>query len=85
MTYATRLLVGAAFSLSAAGAHAQAIGTGTVWKCMEQDNRAHYTNIKKETEGKWRPEIDPAREPSCSGGGEATAGEIPENTTWPIT
>lgn len=33
---------------AAAGAHAQ----GTVWKCMEGDGRAHYTNIKKETDGK---------------------------------
>ena len=24
----------------------------TVWRCTEADNRAHYTNIKKETEGK---------------------------------
>lgn len=35
---------------AASGAHAQA--QGTVWKCMEPDGRAHYTNIKKETEGK---------------------------------
>ncbi len=35
---------------AAAGAHAQ--GTGTVWKCIEGDGRAHYTNIKKETDGK---------------------------------
>lgn len=27
-------------------------GGSTVWKCLEQDGRAHYTNIKKETEGK---------------------------------
>ncbi len=25
---------------------------GTVWKCVEADGRAHYTNIKKETEGR---------------------------------
>jgi hypothetical protein len=31
---------------------AQAQPQGTVWKCMEADGRAHYTNIKKETEGK---------------------------------
>jgi hypothetical protein len=36
---------------AAAGGHAQA-QQGTVWKCMEADGRAHYTNIKKETEGK---------------------------------
>jgi len=36
---------------AASGAHAQA-QQGTVWKCMEADGRAHYTNIKKETEGK---------------------------------
>jgi hypothetical protein len=33
---------------AASGAQAQ----GTVWKCVEADGRAHYTNIKKETEGK---------------------------------
>jgi len=33
---------------TASGVHAQ----GTVWKCVETDGRAHYTNIKKETEGK---------------------------------
>ncbi len=39
---------------AASGAHAQAQpqGQGTVWKCVEADGRAHYTNIKKETEGK---------------------------------
>jgi hypothetical protein len=30
------------------GAYAQS----TVWRCTESDGRAHYTNIKKETEGK---------------------------------
>jgi hypothetical protein len=25
---------------------------GTVWRCAEADGRPHYTNIKKETEGK---------------------------------
>src|SRR5262245_20804570 len=36
-------------ALGAAGlAHAQ----GTVWKCIEGDGRAHYTNIKRETDGK---------------------------------
>ena len=29
-------------------AHAQ----GTVWRCAEADGRPHYTNIKKDTEGK---------------------------------
>jgi hypothetical protein len=33
----------------ASGAGAQ---QGTVWKCVGADGRAHYTNIKKETEGK---------------------------------
>ncbi len=47
MIAATRLLACAAFAV-ASGASAQA----TVWKCMESDNRAHYTNIKKETENK---------------------------------
>ncbi|MGH8681743.1 MAG: hypothetical protein ACREVP_09600, partial [Burkholderiales bacterium] len=37
---------------AASGAHAQAQGQGTVWKCVEADGRAHYTNIKKETDGK---------------------------------
>src|SRR5262245_29505188 len=34
----------------ACGAHAQS--AGTVWKCIEPDGRAHYTNIKKEADGK---------------------------------
>jgi hypothetical protein len=50
MALATRWLACAAFAV-AGGAYAQA-GTGTVWRCVEQDHRAHYTNIKKETEGK---------------------------------
>jgi len=33
---------------AASTAHAQT----TVWKCTESDGRPHYTNIKKETEGK---------------------------------
>ncbi|MGH8680529.1 MAG: hypothetical protein ACREVP_03365 [Burkholderiales bacterium] len=39
---------------AASGAHAQAQaqGQGTVWKCVEADGRAHYTNIKRETDGK---------------------------------
>src|SRR5262245_6628758 len=32
------------------GAHAQS--AGTVWKCIEPDGRAHYTNIKKDADGK---------------------------------
>jgi hypothetical protein len=37
----------------AGGAYAQSqAGTGTVWRCIEQDGKAHYTNIKKETDGK---------------------------------
>lgn len=51
MALATRLLACAAFTV-AGGAHAQQQGTGTVWRCLEQDGKAHYTNIKKETEGK---------------------------------
>jgi hypothetical protein len=40
--------------VAASGAHAQAHAQaqGTVWKCVETDGRLHYTNIKKETEGK---------------------------------
>jgi hypothetical protein len=37
---------------AASGAYAQTQTQGTVWKCVEADGRAHYTNIKKETEGK---------------------------------
>jgi hypothetical protein len=51
MALATRLLACAALTV-AAGAYAQQPGTGTVWRCLEQDGRAHYTNIKKETDGK---------------------------------
>jgi len=55
MAYATRWLACAAFTF-AGGAHAQQgmgpPGGGTVWRCTEQDGRAHYTNIKKETDGK---------------------------------
>jgi hypothetical protein len=29
-----------------------AYAQGTVWRCLEADGRAHYTNIKKDTEGK---------------------------------
>jgi hypothetical protein len=43
-----RVWLACAALAAASGAHAQ----GTVWKCMEADGRAHYTNIKKETEGK---------------------------------
>ncbi len=50
MALATRLLACAALTV-ASSAHAQQ-GTGTVWRCLEQDGKAHYTNIKKETEGK---------------------------------
>lgn len=42
-------LVSATAALAfAPGAYAQS----TVWRCTESDGRAHYTNIKKETEGK---------------------------------
>jgi hypothetical protein len=53
MAFATRWLAFAAVTV-AGGAYAQGqpAGGGTVWKCLEQDGRAHYTNIKKETEGK---------------------------------
>jgi len=51
MALATRWLACAAIA-AAGGAYAQQQGTGTVWRCTEPDNRAHYTNIKKETEGK---------------------------------
>ena len=51
MPLATRLLVCAAFT-AAGTAYAQQSGGGTVWRCLEQDGKPHYTNIKKETEGK---------------------------------
>jgi len=51
MALATRLLVCAAFTV-AGTAYAQQTGGGTVWRCVEQDGKPHYTNIKKETEGK---------------------------------
>lgn len=52
MALATRWLACAALTV-AGGAYAQSqAGGGTVWRCTEQDHRAHYTNIKKETEGK---------------------------------
>jgi len=47
MTHAKVWLACAALA-AASGAQAQ----GTVWKCVEADGRAHYTNIKKETDGK---------------------------------
>jgi hypothetical protein len=50
MELATRWLACAA--LAAAGSAYAQQGTGTVWRCLEQDGRAHYTNIKKETDGK---------------------------------
>ena len=51
MAYAKVWLACAALA-AALGAHAQAQAQGTVWKCVEADGRAHYTNIKKETDGK---------------------------------
>jgi hypothetical protein len=51
MALATRLLACASLTV-AAGAYAQQQATGTVWRCQEQDRSAHYTNIKKETDGK---------------------------------
>jgi hypothetical protein len=49
MAHAKLWLACAALLVAAA---AQAQGQGTVWKCVEADGRPHYTNIKKETEGK---------------------------------
>lgn len=43
----TAVLLAATLALVPA-AHAQ----GTVWRCAEADGRPHYTNIKKDTEGK---------------------------------
>jgi hypothetical protein len=51
MEHATRWLACAALTV-AGSAYAQSQGTGTVWRCTEADHKAHYTNIKKETEGK---------------------------------
>jgi hypothetical protein len=45
MRYAS-LLIAAAFS------PALAVAQDTVWRCNESDGRPHYTNIKKDTEGK---------------------------------
>src|SRR5262245_25334665 len=50
MALATRLLACAALTVAGTGYAQQ--GGGTVWRCVEQDGRAHYTNIKKETDGK---------------------------------
>ena len=47
MAYAKLWLACTALA-AASAAHAQT----TVWRCMESDGRPHYTNIKKETEGK---------------------------------
>ena len=44
-----KLWLACAALAAASSAQAQ---QGTVWKCMEADGRPHYTNIKKETEGK---------------------------------
>jgi len=52
MALATRLLACAALSVAGAAYAQQPIGGGTVWRCVEQDGKPHYTNIKKETEGK---------------------------------
>ena len=56
MALATRWLACAAFAVAGSVYAQQPQGTGpggTVWRCLEQDGRsAHYTNIKKETEGK---------------------------------
>jgi hypothetical protein len=43
----TAALLAASLALAPA-AYAQ----GTVWRCAEADGRPHYTNIKKDTEGK---------------------------------
>jgi hypothetical protein len=42
------LLVATTALALAPASHAQ----GTVWRCAESDGRPHYTNIKKDTEGK---------------------------------
>jgi len=47
MAYAKLWLACTALA-AASAAYAQT----TVWRCMESDGRPHYTNIKKETEGK---------------------------------
>lgn len=47
MTKAPLLAAAAAFALAPAS-----FAQGTVWRCTESDGRAHYTNIKKDTEGK---------------------------------
>jgi septal ring factor EnvC (AmiA/AmiB activator) len=49
MGYAKAWLACAA-ATAAFSVHGQV--TGTVWKCVEADGRSHYTNIKKDTEGK---------------------------------
>jgi hypothetical protein len=41
------LLAAAALALAPAS-----FAQGTVWRCAESDGRPHYTNIKKDTEGK---------------------------------
>ena len=53
MALATRLLACAALTVAGTAYAQQPSGGGTVWRCVEPDGRApHYTNIKKETEGK---------------------------------
>jgi len=52
MALAIRLLACAAFTVAGVAHAQQPQGTGTVWRCTEQDGKPHYTNIKKETEGK---------------------------------
>jgi hypothetical protein len=53
MAFATRLLVCAAFTVAGTTyAQQNQQNVGTVWRCVEQDGKAHYTNIKKETDGK---------------------------------
>jgi hypothetical protein len=47
MTKAPFLAAATALALAPA-----AFAQGTVWRCTESDGRAHYTNIKKDTEGK---------------------------------
>jgi len=44
----TRLWLACTALAATCGAHAQ----GTVWRCVDGEGRAHYTNIKKETDGR---------------------------------
>jgi hypothetical protein len=80
-----KLWLASAALLAAGGAHAQA--PGTVWKCIEADGRPHYTNIKKETEGKQctvvtkEVSVVPGAQPPQAGrqgGAEKSASDFPK-------